>query len=123
MEFVWILTGLLAGTLIGYLAASRKSGILRAQMEMQQAHDLELLQSEQLRTSRQAEEITSLQQSLAVARTEKKALEEQPESRNRKHAQATEPGIRKHSQQNLPAENRNFQSAEHGTAEHAPETF
>ena len=76
MEFVWILTGLLAGTLIGYLAASRKSGILRAQMEMQQAHDLELLQSEQLRTSRQAEEITSLQQSLAVARTEKKALEE-----------------------------------------------
>lgn len=76
MEFVWILTGLLAGTLIGYLAASRKSGILRAQMEMQQAHDLELLQSEQQRTSRQAEEITSLQQSLAVARTEKKALEE-----------------------------------------------
>ena len=76
MEFVWILTGLLAGTLIGYLAASRKSGILRAQMEMQQTHDLELLQSEQLRTSRQAEEITSLQQSLAVARTEKKALEE-----------------------------------------------
>lgn len=76
MEFVWILTGLLAGTLIGYLAASRKSGILRAQMEMQQAHDLELLQSEQQRTSRQAEEITALQQSLAVARTEKKALEE-----------------------------------------------
>lgn len=72
MEFVWILTGLLAGTLIGYLAASRKSGILRAQMEMQQAHDLELLQSEQQRTSRQAEEITALQQSLAVARTEKK---------------------------------------------------
>ena len=76
MEFVWILTGLLAGTLIGYLAASLKSGILRAQMEMQQAHDLELLQSEQQRTSRQAEEITALQQSLAVARTEKKALEE-----------------------------------------------
>lgn len=76
MEFVWILTGLLAGTLIGYLAASRKSGILRAQMEMQQAHDLELLQSEQQRTSRQAEEITALQQSLAVARTEKKTLEE-----------------------------------------------
>lgn len=76
MEFVWILTGLLAGTLIGYLAASRKSGILRAQIEMQQAHDLELLQSEQQRTSRQAEEITALQQSLAVARTEKKALEE-----------------------------------------------
>lgn len=76
MEFVWILTGLLAGTLIGYLAASRKSGILRAQMEMQQAHDLELLQSEQQRTSRQAEEIAALQQSLAVARTEKKALEE-----------------------------------------------
>lgn len=76
MEIVWILTGLLAGTLIGYLAASRKSGILRAQMEMQQAHDLELLQSEQQRTSRQAEEIAALQQSLAVARTEKKALEE-----------------------------------------------
>lgn len=76
MEFVWILTGLLAGTLIGYLAASRKSGILRAQIEMQQAHDLELLQSEQQCTSRQAEEITALQQSLAVARTEKKALEE-----------------------------------------------
>ena len=55
---------------------SRKSGILRAQMEMQQAHDLELLQSEQQRTSRQTEEITALQQSLAVARTEKKALEE-----------------------------------------------
>lgn len=76
MEIVWILTGLLAGTLIGYLAASRKSGILRAQMEMQQAHDLELLQSEQQRTSRQTEEIAALQQSLAVARTEKKALEE-----------------------------------------------
>lgn len=76
MEFVWILTGLLAGTLIGYLAASRKSGILRAQMEMQQNHDLELLQNEQQRTSRQAEEIAALQQSLAVARTEKKALEE-----------------------------------------------
>lgn len=76
MEIVWILTGLLAGTFIGYLAASRKSGILRAQMEMQQAHDLELLQSEQQRTSRQAEEIAALQQSLAVARTEKKALEE-----------------------------------------------
>ena len=82
MEFVWILTGLLAGTLIGYLAASRKSGILRAQMEMQQAHDLELLQSEQQRTSRQAEEITALQQSLAVARTEKKALEEMETSDN-----------------------------------------
>ncbi len=46
MELVYLLIGLAAGALAGYLAASRKTTALQAQMELQQRHSAELMAAE-----------------------------------------------------------------------------
>lgn len=46
MELVYLLIGLAAGALAGYLAASRKTTALQAQMELQQRHHAELMAAE-----------------------------------------------------------------------------
>lgn len=46
MELVYLLIGLAAGALAGYLAASRKTTVLQAQMELQQRHHAELMAAE-----------------------------------------------------------------------------
>jgi DNA recombination protein RmuC len=46
MEMVFLLTGLVAGAVLGYLLASRKVSALQAQMELQQKHAEELLRVE-----------------------------------------------------------------------------
>lgn len=46
MELVYLLIGLAAGALAGYLAASRKTTALQVQMELQQRHHAELMAAE-----------------------------------------------------------------------------
>lgn len=46
MELVYLLIGLAAGALAGYLAASRKTTALQAQMELQQRHHAEWMAAE-----------------------------------------------------------------------------
>lgn len=46
MELVYLFIGLAAGALAGYLAASRKTTALQAQMELQQRHHAELMAAE-----------------------------------------------------------------------------
>lgn len=72
MEIVYILLGIMAGGLIGYLIAARKVAILRTRLNMQQEHEREWLRTSQ----QQATQLNASQQALAVAQTEKKALEE-----------------------------------------------
>lgn len=72
MEIVYILIGIIAGGLIGYLIAARKTATLRTQLSMQQERDRELLRTNQ----QQATQLSTTQQALAIAQTEKKALEE-----------------------------------------------
>lgn len=72
MEIVYILLGIMAGGLIGYLIAARKVAILRTRLNMQQEHEREWLRTSQ----QQATQLNASQRALAVAQTEKKALEE-----------------------------------------------
>ena len=72
MEIVYILIGIIAGGLIGYLIAARKTALLRTQLAMLQEHDRDLLRTSQ----QQATQLSASQQALAVSQTEKKALEE-----------------------------------------------
>lgn len=72
MEIVYILLGIMAGGLIGYLIAARKVTILRTRLNMQQEHEREWLRTSQ----QQATQLNASQRALAVAQTEKKALEE-----------------------------------------------
>lgn len=72
MEIVYILLGIMAGGLIGYLIAARKMAILRTRLNMQQEHEREWLRTSQ----QQATQLNASQRALAVAQTEKKALEE-----------------------------------------------
>lgn len=72
MEIVCILLGIMAGGLIGYLIAARKVAILRTRLNMQQEHEREWLRTSQ----QQATQLNASQRALAVAQTEKKALEE-----------------------------------------------
>lgn len=72
MEIVYILLGIMAGGLIGYLIAARKVAILRTRLNMQQEHEREWLHTSQ----QQATQLNASQRALAVAQTEKKALEE-----------------------------------------------
>ena len=72
MEIVYILIGIIAGGLIGYLIAARKTALLRTQLAMLQEHDRDLLCTSQ----QQATQLSASQQALAVSQTEKKALEE-----------------------------------------------
>ena len=71
MEIVYILIGIIAGGLIGYLIAARKTALLRTQLAMLQEHDRDLLRTSQ----QQATQLSASQQALAVSQTEKKALE------------------------------------------------
>ena len=72
MEIVYILLGIMAGGLIGYLIAARKVAILHTRLNMQQEHEREWLRTSQ----QQATQLNASQRALAVAQTEKKALEE-----------------------------------------------
>lgn len=72
MEIVYILIGIIAGGLIGYLIATRKTTMLHTQLVMQQEQNHELLRTNQ----QQATQLSTSRQELAIAQTEKKALEE-----------------------------------------------
>jgi DNA recombination protein RmuC len=72
MEIVYILIGIIAGSLIGYLIATRKTTMLHTQLVMQQEQNHELLRTNQ----QQATQLSTSRQELAIAQTEKKALEE-----------------------------------------------
>lgn len=47
METIYFIIGIIIGAVAGYLLASRKCGILKSQLELQQNHTQELLKNEQ----------------------------------------------------------------------------
>lgn len=51
MEIIYLIIGLTAGGIIGYLLAARKNGTLKSQLELQKSHAQELLKNEQQNTS------------------------------------------------------------------------
>lgn len=66
METIYFIIGIIIGAVAGYLLASRKSGILKSQLELQQNHTQELLKNEQqnaqTRLNHEKQEKTILQQ-------------------------------------------------------------
>ena len=87
MDIIYLAVGALLGVLTGYMAAARKSGILKSQLESEQKHSREMVAAEQARATQQ---INSLQkeyeklrnefdrqlQYTASVSTERKALQE-----------------------------------------------
>lgn len=66
METIYFIIGIIIGAVAGYLLASRKCGILKSQLELQQNHTQELLKNEQQNTqtllNHEKQEKTILQQ-------------------------------------------------------------
>lgn len=80
MEIIYLIIGLTAGGIIGYLLAARKNGTLKSQLELQKSHAQELLKNEQQNTS-------SL---LAREKQEKEKLQAKIEDLNRLLMEAQE---------------------------------
>lgn len=98
MEIIYLTIGLCVGIIAGYLAATRKAGVLQTKLEMQQSHAQDLLTAEQQRNTAQQElikqELQKAQQKqeetlrlleaarheLATLTVQKKTLEEKLES-------------------------------------------
>ena len=64
MDIIYLAVGALLGVLTGYMAAARKSGILKSQLESEQKHSREMVAAEQART---AQQIGSLQERIRKA--------------------------------------------------------
>lgn len=73
METIYFIIGIIIGAVAGYLLASRKSGILKSQLELQQNHTQELLKNEQ----------QNAQTLLNHEKQEKTILQQKTEEQNR----------------------------------------
>ncbi|WP_300727945.1 DNA recombination protein RmuC [uncultured Bacteroides sp.] len=116
MEIIYLIVGIVIGTIIGYYASLRKSSALKAQLELQQSHTQELLKMEQQKAEewkRQAiaeketlrkqfdevnQELLKATQDLAGLQAENRALNEKLESQKEEIANL-------HKQFNLEFEN------------------
>ena len=67
MDIIYLAVGVLLGILTGYMAAARKSGILKSQLESEQKHSREMVAAEQARA---AQQIDSLQKEYEKLRNE-----------------------------------------------------
>ena len=67
MDIIYLAVGALLGVLTGYMAAARKSGILKSQLESEQKHSREMVAAEQARA---AQQISSLQKEYEKLRNE-----------------------------------------------------
>lgn len=87
MDIIFLVTGALLGILSGYMTAARKNGILKSQIESERKHSQEMITAEQVRTTRQIEnlqkeceklreELSRQLQHAASLSTERSALQE-----------------------------------------------
>ena len=53
--YIYIITGIAIGCIIGYLVAARKTAVLKSQLKMQQEHSMQLIKSEQQKYQQQAD--------------------------------------------------------------------
>lgn len=98
MDIIYLAIGALSGILIGYMAAARKSGILKSQLESEQTHGKEMIAAEQERAAKQAEsmqkeceklrdELSKQLQQTASLSAEKSALEEKLDNQQKEMEQ------------------------------------